>query len=93
MNATVPPTVPIKAEHNVAFRLKSQQAMIDTFAWQCCLNCEHWKEENKVKVADQTKFSGFREEDRGPLCTLYDMRPPTKFIIIGCESYQDCIPF
>lgn len=94
-NAKVPPTAPITHEAQVQFRIKSQQAMIDTFSWQCCLNCEHWSETNVVKIPDETKYSKFREEDRGPGCKFYGehVRPPTKIILIGCENYKDCIPF
>lgn len=88
-----PPTVPIVDTQKVEFRMKSQQAMVDTFAWQCCLNCEHWAEQNLVKIEDKTKYSGFVEVDQGPLCRKYMQRPPTKFIIIGCPEYTDCIPF
>lgn len=41
----VPPTAPIpgqdpvkRAEHV----RKSQKALVDTFTWECCPNCEHW---------------------------------------------------
>lgn len=94
-NSKAPPTAPISNEAQVQFRMKSQQAMIDTFSWQCCLNCEHWREHHVVKIRDETKYSGFREEDQGPGCGFYGehIRPPTKIILIGCENYRDAIPF
>jgi hypothetical protein len=92
----LPPTAPIQRAPQAKSRefvMKSQKAMIDTWSWECCLNCDHWKEVNKVQVADVTKYSGFTEVDQGPMCTKYMMRPPTENIVIGCSEYEPAIPF
>jgi hypothetical protein len=94
-----PPTAPIARTKTRDFVMKSQTALIDTFSWECCLNCEHWGEAHKIQVKDDTKYSGWREEDLGPGCTkfsadsLHPIRPPTKVILIGCEFYEPTIPF
>lgn len=87
-----PPTAPIQAKSR-DFIEKSQTAMVYTFSWECCLNCEHWTENHIVKVEDVTKYSGYREHDEGPRCKKFEMRPPTRVIIIGCASYEPGIPF
>lgn len=89
----VPPTAPIHSTQTVEFRMKSQQALIDTYSWQCCVNCDHWTEKHIVQIADPTKYSGYTEHDEGPRCMLFSMRPPTKVILIGCENYVPAIPF
>ena len=91
--APIPPTAPIAKTKTREFVMKSQQALIDTYSWECCLNCEHWSEAKVVQIKDETKYSGFREEDLGPHCMKFDMRPPTKVILIGCEDYEPSIPF
>lgn len=72
---------------------KSQAAMVESIAWECCLNCEHWTEKHIVQVPDETRYSGYREEDQGPRCIKWGIRPPTKTIIIGCADYEPGIPF
>ena len=91
----LPPTAPIPRSptRSREFVMKSQQALIDTYSWECCLNCEHWSEQKIVRVKDDTKYSGWRQEDLGPQCMKYDMRPPTKVILIGCEEYVPDVPF
>lgn len=92
----LPPTAPIQKAplaKSREFVMKSQTAMIDTWSWECCLNCDHWTENHVVKVPDATKYSGFSEVDEGPRCTHYGIRPPTKVILIGCETYEPAIPF
>lgn len=46
MFSNPPPTVPIAPNGNykqrVEMRVKSQEAMVKTFAWDCCANCERW---------------------------------------------------
>lgn len=96
MNNPLPPTAPIKQNPTAKpreFVMKSQQALINTYSWECCLNCERFTDHHIVKVEDQTKHSGFREDDQGEMCTLYMVRPPAKVIIVGCESYEPQIPF
>lgn len=95
MSNNPPPTAPIPKQPGKSneFVIKSQTALVDTYAWQCCLNCEHWTEKHVVKVADETKYSGFREVDEGPRCMKYQMRPPTKIITVGCVEYEPGIPF
>lgn len=90
----LPPTAPIpKQAKSREFVEKSQQAMVDTYSWECCLNCDHWTEHKIVQVVDPTKYSGVRDDDLGPHCTKFDMRPPTKVIVIGCADYDPAIPF
>lgn len=90
-----PPTNPIKVPpgRSVEFIMKSQQALIDSYAWNCCLNCEHWTESHKVQVPDNTKYSGWSQIDEGPRCMKYGVRPPTKIITVGCQDYVPGIPF
>lgn len=93
-NSPVPPTAPIRKDaRSPEFIVKSQSALVDTYSWQCCVNCEHWTDHKIVKVADETKYSGFREDDLGEMCTKYSMRPPAKVITIGCIEYEPMIPF
>jgi hypothetical protein len=87
------PTAPIARTKTREFVMKSQQAMIDTYSWECCANCDHWAEQHIVKTPDSTKYSGFSEVDEGPRCMKYEARPPTKIILIGCDSYTPDIPF
>lgn len=92
----LPPTAPIPKPPQAKSRefvMKSQKAMLDTYSWECCLNCEHWSEAKIVQVVDETKYSGYRDEDLGPHCMKYDMRPPTEVIVIGCAEYEPAIPF
>ena len=91
--APVPPTNPIARTKTRDFVMKSQQAMVDTYSWECCVNCEHWTEKHIVNIVDETKYSGFREIDEGSRCMKYEVRPPTKVILIGCEEYVPAIPF
>ncbi len=88
-----PPTAPIARTKTRDFVVKSQTAMVDTFSWECCINCEHWTETHVVRIADETKYSGYREVDEGPRCMKYQVRPPTKIIIVGCADYEPTIPF
>jgi hypothetical protein len=87
------PTAPIARTKTREFVMKSQNAMIDTYSWECCANCDHWTEDVVVQVDDPTKYSGRRDEHLGPQCTKYGVRPPTKVILIGCEEYNPSIPF
>lgn len=92
----LPPTAPIVRAPQARLRefvMKSQKALIDTYSWECCFNCEHWTEDIVVQVDDPTKYSGRRDEHLGPQCTKYNSRPPTKVILIGCEEYEPSIPF
>lgn len=90
---STPPTAPIAFTKSRDFVMKSQKALIDTYSWECCVNCEHWTEAHVIQVKDETKYSGWREEDLGPRCMKYEIRPPTKVILIGCEEYVPSIPF
>ena len=94
MQNNLPPTAPIpKLAKSREFVMKSQQALVDTYSWECCINCEHWTETHVVKVADPTKYSGFAEHDEGARCKKFEVRPPTKVILIGCAEYEPAIPF
>lgn len=44
-------------------------------------------------VEDKTRFSGFREEKMGPWCTKWNMLPPPDVLVVGCEDYENAIPF
>lgn len=90
-----PPTAPIAKTKTREFVMKSQSALIDTYSWECCLNCEHWSEDKIVQIPDETKYSGHRDHSLGPGCSKFGehIRPPTKVILIGCESYEPSIPF
>lgn len=89
-----PPTAPIQTkERSTEFIMKSEQALVDTYAWQCCVNCDHWSEDHIVLIEDATKYSNYREQHNGPICMLYSERPPTKTIIIGCSDYVPSVPF
>lgn len=61
-------------EKHQVFVIKSQKAMIQTFAWSCCLNCDHW---NKDKL----------------WCSKWDVLPPLDVIVVGCEDYENDVPF
>jgi len=92
----LPPTAPIPRvpqARSREFVMKSQKALIDTYSWECCANCEHWTEDHVTMVPDPTKYSGHRDEHLGPQCTKYGMRPPTDVILIGCQDYEPSIPF
>lgn len=94
VNSPVPPTAPIQKQgRSREFIMKSQTALIDTYSWECCLNCEHWTEHHVVRIKDETKYSGYREHDEGPRCMEFEQRPPTKVILIGCQEYEPAIPF
>jgi len=95
-NSPLPPTAPIvrnPQSKSREFTMKSQQAMVDTYSWECCLNCDHWTKNRVERVKDETKYSGWREENRGPICMKYEMLPPPEVQLIGCETYEPSIPF
>lgn len=89
----IPPTAPIKAERPNEFTIKSQKALIETYAWQCCLNCEEYSKKHIEKVLDETKYSGWRDEDMGPRCMKYEQLPPPEVLVNGCEEWIPVIPF
>lgn len=94
VNSPIPPTAPIPRQgKSREFVMKSQQALVDTYSWECCINCEHWTDKHVERIKDETKYSGFRDEDMGPRCTKYALLPPPKVITVGCESYEPSIPF
>ena len=88
-----PPTAPIAKTRTREFVMKSQKALIDTYSWECCVNCDHYTASSQREVPDETKYSGVRVEQTGPKCMKYDVLPPPEVILIGCESYEPMIPF
>lgn len=95
MTMTTAPTAPIPVERkkNREFVIKSQKALIETYSWECCLNCEEWAKTSSKRIEDPTKYSGWREEQTGPKCKKYDMLPPPEVIVNGCEEWVPVIPF
>lgn len=94
MSIAPPPTAPIaRGPKPREFVMKSQKAMIDTYSWECCLNCEHWTNSHVERVRDDTKYSGWRDDQMGPRCMQYKVLPPPEVILIGCETYEPAIPF
>lgn len=90
----LPPTAPIpKLAKSREFVMKSQQALVDTYSWECCLNCDNWTNTSQHEVPDETKYSGVRVEQTGPKCMKYDMLPPPHVILIACVEYEPAIPF
>lgn len=75
-----PPTAPKIREKSQSFTIKSQTAMVNTYSWECCLNCDHWDEvkEGCKQFAD----------DKGE-----PIKVPAKVIVVGCEAYNPNIPF
>lgn len=92
-NSAIPPTAPIKNERSVQFIIKSQNAMVAAYSWQCCLNCDHFTKTSQRSVPDETKYSGQRLEETGPKCMKYDMTPPPDVMVVGCEEWEAGIPF
>ncbi len=67
-------------------KIKLQEESIDKGVWNCCLNCEFWKNEPLLD-----KVHG---EIYGPYyCGYYDVIPPLKVIVIGCINWNLKIPF
>jgi hypothetical protein len=96
MNLPLPPTAPITKNPQAKpreFVIKSQEALINSYAWECCLNCDHFTEHFVTKVQDETKYSGFREEDQGEMCTKFATKVPLKVAAVGCTEYCPAIPF
>lgn len=44
MSFNPPPTAPIKAPigKSQEFKVKSQESMVSTYSWECCINCDNW---------------------------------------------------
>lgn len=47
--------------------------------FKSCCNCEHWLEGPP--------------DNKLQICGKYQMRPPTKVIVCGCDDHSDNIPF
>jgi hypothetical protein len=74
-NDAPPPTQHRRVlEKHQVFIIKSQKSMIQTFAWNCCLNCDHWNREKQW-------------------CNKWNVLPPLEVIVVGCEDYENAIPF
>lgn len=45
VNSPIPPTVPVRiGKQNAAEHKRNmQQAMVNSFTWECCLNCDQWR--------------------------------------------------
>lgn len=94
VNSPIPPTAPIKVQgRSRDFVMKSQKALVDTYSWECCLNCSYWAETRSQQIPDATKYSGFRTEELGPGCLKYSVLPPPSVVVIGCEEYEPGVPF
>ncbi len=67
-------------------KIKLQEEGIEKGVWNCCLNCELWRNEPLLD-----KVNG---EIYGPYyCSMYDIIPPLKVIIVGCKNWSLKIPF
>jgi hypothetical protein len=53
--------------------------MLEQGLYRTCLNCEHWIEGPPDNMQQ--------------ICGKYNMRPPTKIIVCGCDDHSDNIPF
>ena len=89
------PTAPIRLDisKRPEHIRKSQQALIDTYNWECCLNCEHFTKTSQKSIPDETSYSGQKVVQTGPLCMKYGMLPPLEVIVIGCVDFNAGIPF
>lgn len=65
--------------------IKGQDAQINSFAWPCCITCEHWEAPKHRKTGEPLV-----EQET---CKLYEARPPATVILTGCVSYTPFIPF
>jgi hypothetical protein len=88
-----PPAKRNVLENRKMFTIRSQVAMINSYSWQCCLNCDYWAKSSSKQVLDETKYAGYRMEDTGPKCMKFDILPPPEVIVVGCEHHEDSIPF
>lgn len=71
----------------IKFEIQVRKSAVISGIWKSCLNCENWSE-NKLAV----KLGEFVNEEN-PVCVLANRRPPTEVIVVGCPSWEDCIPF
>jgi hypothetical protein len=63
MTNPLPPTAPLvyKAGTTLEERermrseqmRKSQKALVDTFTWECCYNCEHWNNREGFEICEK----------------------------------------
>lgn len=53
--------------------------MFEGGLFRTCANCEYWREGPPDNPVQ--------------ICGKYNMRPPTKIIVIGCDDHSDNIPF
>ena len=67
-----------------ALRLRGE--VVKAGLWQCCLNCEHWKESTTIYLGTEKIDSVFK-------CNKYNMTPPADVLVIGCAAHVQTIPF
>jgi len=64
-----------------------QEEALKSATWHSCLNCGHFGDSDaKRKLANL----GLLEELQ---CMKYKAKPPLNVIVVGCESWEDGIPF
>lgn len=62
-------------------RVEAQRLVVQCQAWQCCLNCHHWGDNDRS------------QPDRPPGCNKWLTYPPAEVITVGCENWLGLIPF
>lgn len=63
-------------------RLQMREVMAGR--WRCCWNCDKWTEGHNEMSTNTA----------APRCRLFNQRPPTEVIIVGCpEWFASGIPF
>lgn len=64
--------------------IEFQNGIIESGNITTCTNCEHWAERTVIGEEDLVEVQ---------FCRKWDMTPPAKVIVVGCENWSHAIPF
>jgi hypothetical protein len=48
VNSPIPPTAKVKVVDAAEHKRRIQSAMINSFTWECCVNCDHWIDRDTI---------------------------------------------
>lgn len=66
--------------------LRMQELLVKGSYWHCCTNCDYFDKGNLPEHPNGLK-------ERSASCTKFKALPPPEVIAVGCEQWEETIPF